>query len=108
MIILTEITTVDDFLNDSLINCIKMIEGVSSKTKYNISGLSTLLKSNKQFHQLSKQLFLKYNCFSKIPAEYQMLFLISTTAYICMNKNKNAGQLNDFLNEPIQAKEIII
>ena len=37
-----------------------------------------------------------------------MFFLISTIAYICMNKNKNAGQLNDFLNEPIQAKKIII
>ena len=85
---------------------IQIIETIILSPKnFNISGLSDLLKSNKQFHQLCKKLYLKYNCFDKIPDEYQLLMVVSTTAYICMNKNRNKDQLEVYLNEPIELKK---
>ena len=81
--------------------CIKLVEGVSSYTKYDIQGLADLLKANKQFHQLSKQLFIKYKVFKAVPPEMQMLVLVSTTAYIVNCKNKRKGALNDYLNQPV-------
>ena len=102
MEILVELDSVDDFLTDSILQSLKVVENVSATTtNYNISGLSDLLKNNKQFHTLCKQLYIKYNCFSQVPPEYQMMFLISTSMYICRNKNIKKNELNSFLNETI-------
>lgn len=96
-------SNVDTFLTESILASIKMIEGVSAFTKnYNISGLADLLKANKQFHQLAKQLYLKYGVFEKTPPETQMIFLIATTAYICKCKNSKKAELEAFLNEPLE------
>ena len=106
MEILVEFDSVDDFLTDSILSSIKVIENVSATTKnYNISGLSDLLKSNKQFHTLCKKLYLKYGAFDKIPDEYQLLILVSTTAYVCVNKNKGNNELDAYLNETIELKK---
>jgi hypothetical protein len=79
-----------------------MVEGASSySNRYDIRGCSDLLKSNKQFHSLCKQLYVKYKVFSKVPVEYQMIMLVSTTAYICNHKNRNKESLETYLNEPI-------
>ena len=56
---------------------------------------------NKEFNSLCRQLFLKYGVFSKIPIEYQLIMIISTTACICKSKNDNRIELNHFFNEPI-------
>ena len=96
-----ETGTVNQFLEDSIIQCIKIIEGISGKTKYNISGLADMLSMNKEFNSLTRQLFLKYGVFSKIPIEYQLVMIVSTTAYICKCKNDNRIELNNFFNEPI-------
>jgi len=102
MEILVELDSVDDFLTDSILSSIKVIEGVSATTtNYNISGLSDLLKSNKEFHKLMKMLFIKYGCYSSIPPEYQLMFIVSTSMYICRNKNIKKNELNSFLNETI-------
>ena len=63
---MVECESVEQFVLDSILQCIKMIEGVSSYTKYDIQNLSDLLKQNKQFHKLSKQLFIKYKIFSAL------------------------------------------
>lgn len=103
-IILTT-SNVDQFLTDSILQCIKLIEIPTSKTKqYNITGLSDLLKANIQFHQLCKKLYLKYGCFDKIPDEYQLVILVATTAYVCKNKNCNKSELEAYLNEKIEFK----
>ena len=82
MEILVELDSVDDFLTDSILSSIKIIENVSTTTNnYNFSGLSDLLKNNKRFHTLCKQLNIKYGCYSTIRPEYQMLFSISTSMY---------------------------
>ena len=99
---IVDTSSVENFLTDSILQCIRMIEGVSSySNRYDIRGCADLLKSNKQFHSLCKQLYVKYKVFSKIPCEYQMLMLVSTTAYICNHKNKNKDQLDNYLNQPI-------
>jgi uncharacterized membrane protein YheB (UPF0754 family) len=103
MEVLVETGGVNDFMMDSVIQSIKMIEGVSAySSKYDIRGCADLLKSNKQFHSLCKQLFIKYQIFSQVPCEYQLLFLVATTAYIANNKNKNKHEINAYLNEPIK------
>ena len=96
-----ECDSVEQFLLDSILQSIKLIEGVSTYTKYDIQGLADLLKANKQFHQLSKQLFIKYGVFKAVPLEFQMVIMVSTTAYICNCKNKRKGELNEYLNQPI-------
>lgn len=96
-----ELGTIDSFITDSIIQCIKLAEGASSYTKYNISGLSVLLKENKQFHSLLKLLYLKHQVFSEVPPEYQLLLLVGTTSILCVQKNASKNQLNDRLNEPM-------
>jgi hypothetical protein len=98
---IVECDSVEQFLLDSILQCIKLLEGVSSYTKYDIQGLADLLKQNKQFHQLSKQLFIKYKIFNAIPIESQMLMLVATSAYICNNKNKKKGEIEAYLNQPV-------
>ena len=99
---IVQVGTLDEFITDSVLQSIKLIEGVSSITRnYNISGLSDLLKSNPQFHKLLKQLYVKYNTFSQIPSEYQLLMLVATSSFICVQKNRNKSQINSYLNESI-------
>jgi hypothetical protein len=100
---IVECDSVEQFLLDSILQSIKLIEGVSSYTKYDIQGLADLLKANKQFNQLAKQLFIKYKVFNAVPPEFQLVMLDSTTAYICNCKNKRKGELNDYLNQPVIA-----
>ena len=101
MDIIVNTSNVDQFITDSILQCIKLLEIPTSKLKnFNISGLSDLLKGNKEFHNLCKQMYLKYNVFSKIPPEYQLFILISTSSYICINKNKNKDSLEAYLNTP--------
>jgi hypothetical protein len=103
MDIIVSTSNVDEFITDSILQCIKLIEIPTSRTKnFNITGLSDLLKANKQFHQLCKKLYLKYGCFEKIPEEAQLLMLVSTTAYVCKNKNAGRNELEKYLNEPIE------
>ena len=99
---IVDCSSVENFLTDSVLQCIRMVEGVSSySSKYNIQGCADLLKSNKQFHSLCKQLYIKYKVFSAVPAEYQLIMLVATTAYIAKAKNSNRGNIEAFLNQPV-------
>ena len=99
---IVECSSYDNFLSDSIIQTVKLIEGATQPTRYDISGCADMLKANPQFNNLLKQLYVKYNVFSKIPPEIQMVLLVSTTAYICINKNKNKASLTNYLNTPMQ------
>ena len=100
--IMSESGGIDTFLNDMIFECIKGAEQLSTNTEnYNISGLSMLLKSNKKFNKLCKQLQLKYNLFVNVPIEIQLILIISTTSVLCMNKNKNKAELTKYLEEEI-------
>jgi hypothetical protein len=102
MEVIVNTDSVEQFLTDSIIQCIKLTEGVSSYTKYDISGCADMLKGNKQFHTLCKQLYIKYKVFSNVPAEYSIVILVATTAYICKNKNTRKKDLEIFLNAKIE------
>jgi len=101
MATIVETSCYDNFLTDSILQSIKLVENGSKFTKYNISGCADLLKGNPQFNSLMKQMYVKYNVFSKIPCEVQLIILVTTTAYICKNKNDNLARLNNFLDEPV-------
>jgi len=104
--VIVSTSDVDQFLTDSILQCIKLIEIPTSRTKnFNISGLSDLLKANKQFHQLCKKLYLKYGCFEAVPPEWQLVILVATTAWVCKNKNANKDSLEAYLNEQIDLKQ---
>ena len=95
-------TNCDNFITDSILQSIRIIEGVSSNTKnYNITGLSEILKNNPQFNTLVKQLYLKYGVFSKMPPESQLLFIVITSAYVCRNVNMKRGEMNNYLDQKI-------
>ena len=102
MEVLVETSDVDTFMMDSIISSIKMIEPLTANYQnYDIRGMADLLKSNKQFNTLSKQLFIKYNVFSQVPLEIQMVMVIMTTGWLCTNKNKAKNQINSYLDETI-------
>ena len=60
MEVIVNTDSVEQFLTDSIIQCIKLKEGISSYSKYDISGCADMSKGNKQFHTLCKQLYIKY------------------------------------------------
>lgn len=102
MEVIVSTSNCDSFLTDGILNCIKLIEGVSSNTKkYNITGLSDMLKANKEFHNLIKQMYIKYGCFDNVPPEAQLVLIIATTAYICRSTNLKREELNQYLNQPM-------
>ena len=93
---------VDNFINDSIFHCIKMIEPLTCNSKiYNITGLSTMLKLNPQFLNLVNRLILKYNLFSNTPIEYQFIMCISTSVYLTIQMNKSKPAMEEFLNQKI-------
>ena len=60
---LIEINSVDNFIMDSILGSIKMIEGFTVDTSYDITSLSMMLKMNPEFQKLAKLLFIRYNIF---------------------------------------------
>ena len=103
--IIVETGNLETFLTDSILQSLKVIEGGSTLTKYDISGLSDALKKNNQFHSLVKQLYVKYSVFSKVPAEYSLVILVSTTAYTCFIINQRKKELNRFLDETVPPRQ---
>jgi len=102
---IVECSSYDNFLSDSILQTIKLVEGGTAATRYDISGCADMLKANPQFNNLLKQLYVKYSVFAKIPPEMQLILLVSTTSYICINKNKNKHLLNEYLNQPMNGQQ---
>ena len=100
-------SSVETFVNDALYESIGVAEGISKVylKKFDITGLSKSLKENPQFNSLLKQLYLKYGCFTQIPPETQVVFIIALTTIACIQQNRNinqnqVNQVNDLLNQP--------
>ena len=98
---LIEINSVDNFIMDSILGSIKMIEGFTVDTSYDITSLSIMLKMNPEFQKLAKLLFIRYNIFNNVPIEYQMMMVITTSIYLCIQKNNHKSSMNSYLNEYI-------
>ena len=101
MQVIIETTSIDSFLMDSLYTGLALIEPISQKTKFDIRGLSNILKTNIQFNSLTKQMLLKYGCYSNVSVEYQVLLIIISSLYVTVNKNNNRDNINNYLNEKI-------
>ena len=100
--VIISIGSIDTFIIDSLLSSVKMIEGVTSHTKFDVTGLADILKSNPQFNNLIKILYLKYGAFSAVPPESQLLFVVATSTYICIQTNSKKKLLfKQNLNEPM-------
>ena len=104
---IVSIGSIDNFITDSILQTIKVVESISAMSnKYDISGLSEVLKNNPQFSNLTKQIYLKYNTFSKVPPEYQLGLLVITSSYICNLQNKK--KKSDFMNQMMPIKQTTI
>ena len=102
MEIMVETGGVNEFLEDSVIQCIKVLENVSAVSPtFDVRGMALMLQHNPQFKKLSKILFVKYNIYQNIPPEFQMLMLVGTSAMLANNKNRGKDQINAYLNSTI-------
>ena len=99
--LLVEIGSIDVFIIDSIISTILLGENFSKLTDYDISGLSVLLKQNKEFIKLRKILSIKYSVFSNVPPEIQMILFVSCTAFLCIDKNSKSKNIESYLNESV-------
>ena len=93
--------SVSQFAESAILQVIQMTEGISAHTNYDLTGLSMMLKANKEFHNLCKILYIKYSIFSKVPPEIQMVMIVSITASLCIQKNRKKGDINAYLNSTI-------
>ena len=98
---LVEINTADEFMLQSIMESLKMVEGYTENSIYDIRGMSVALSSSVQFKTLMKILFIKYQIFSNVPVEYQLCMVICTTGYVVMQKNRSKHTINQYLNETI-------
>lgn len=98
---LVEVSNEDAFIEESIFQSIKMCEGYTAKTKYDLSGLSLVLKHNKAFTDILKVLHLKYATYLSIPPEIQCALIVSCSVAIVLNKNQNKSQRESYLDEPI-------
>ena len=98
---IVEIGTVDSFVMSSVYDTIAMIEPYSKPTKFNIVGLSSVLKLNPNFNNLCKQVMLKHNIGSSMSPEMQLLMITTTTIYMTIQKNQNKSQIDQYLNQKI-------
>ena len=61
MATIVETSCYNNFLTDSILQSVKLIENGTRHTRYNISGCADMLKANPQFNSLMKQMYVKYN-----------------------------------------------
>ena len=98
---LLDSSEIDTYINDSIYATLKMIEPYTTNSRYDIRGLSDMLKLNQNFDMMVKKLMLKYNCFNSTPIEYQMIIIINTSVYITIQNNNSRPALNEYLNQKI-------
>lgn len=96
-----ETDTVEVFMTDAILTSVKAVEFASIRTRYNLKGLSEMLRENNQFNLLIKQLYLKYKVFAKMPVEIQLMMVVGTSAWICIEKNKKELADEKFVNKTV-------
>ena len=97
--LLVEIGSIDLFVTDSILSTIELTENFTRLSDYDITGLSVLLKQNKDFIKLCKVLSIKYSVFNNIPPELQLVLIISCTTLLCLDKNTKNKKIESYLNQ---------
>ena len=99
---LLDLSGVENFVLDGIYQAIKLVEGVSAMTtRFNVSGLSDLLKKDPNFNSLARRLMVRYGSFSQVSPEYQITFIIVVSSYMMMQKNSQKKSFDAFLDQPI-------
>ena len=98
---LAESGSVDVFITDSVYEIIRLCEGLTQGSNYDVGGLTMMLRANPQFNKLIKILYVKYGVFAKIPPETQLILIITTTSFLCIQKNKGKKAIDKYLNEAV-------
>ena len=110
-----ESTWVENTISDCIFQLLENIEPLSSKTKFDISGLSKVLQKDQKVKNLILQIGLKYGSICQISAEWTLLMSICASTYLVIVANgqakigiKNQEELNKsresihtFLNKKI-------
>ena len=97
--LLVEIGSIDLFVTNSILSTIELAENFTKFSDYDISGLSVLLKQNKDFIKLCKILSIKYSVFNNIPPELQLVLIVTCTTLLCLDKNAKNKQIESYLNK---------
>lgn len=100
--IIVSSSTVQSMCDEMILSSIRMVEAVSTRTpRFDISGTADLLKQNPEFHRLCKQLTIKYRVFTRLPPEYQLLLMVSSTAMIARQANLRRSEVEGLLNHSL-------
>ena len=96
-----ETSSIETFVTEAALQIISTGEQLSAHTRFNMSGLTKMLKENPNFNSLCRQLYLKYQVFSNVPPEQQLLLIVVTSAWVCIARNKQiaASGLNNQVQE---------
>lgn len=95
-------STVQTMCDEMILSSIRMVEAVSTRTpKFDITGTADLLKQNPEFSRLCKQLTIRYRVFSRLPPEYQLLLMVTSTAMIARQANMRRHEIEGMLNHSL-------
>ena len=98
---IVELSSIDDFLLNSIYDTLLMIEPYTVPTRCNITGISTMLKLNPNFTSILKKLILKYNLSTSTSPEIQLIIIVTTSLYMTIQKNNSKIEINNYLNQKI-------
>ena len=98
---IVELSSIDDFLLNSIYDTLLMLEPYTVPSKCNITGISTMLKLNPNFTSILKKLILKYDLSTSTSPEIQLIIIITTSLYMTIQKNQNKSQIDQYLNQKI-------
>ena len=98
---IVELSSIDDFLLNSIYDTLLMLEPYTVPTRCNITGISTMLKLNPNFTSILKKLILKYDLSTSTSPEIQLIIIITTSLYMTVQKNNSKIEINNYLNQKI-------
>ena len=98
---IVELSSIDDFLLNSIYDTLSMLEPYTVPTRCNITGISTMLKLNPNFTSILKKLILKYDLSTSTSPEIQLIIIITTSLYMTIQKNQHKSQIDNYLNQKI-------
>ena len=98
---IVELSSIDDFLLNSIYDTLLMIEPYTVPTRCNITGISTMLKLNPNFTSILKKLILKYDLSTSKSPEIQLIIIITTSLYMTIQKNQHKSEIDNYLNQKI-------
>ena len=98
---IVELSSIDDFLLNSIYDTLSMLEPYTIPTRCNCTGISTMLKLNPNFTSILKKLILKYDLSTSTSPEIQLIIIITTSLYMTIQKNQHKSEIDNYLNQKI-------